>query len=797
MRKLEDPSNAWHELLAEGPLDKRQSEEYLDIAVSQWLLTGNRASAEGSKAFARLAAVIIQNHGDFWLRDFLRSPSSRKADEFLGLAVRANYSGDTESAIQCALRARALYGEAKNIAGASRSQAELVYALRRQSKARQCLVAITFLDRLLQNHGYKKLETASAYETSACHNMLSDFDLALHFAHLSAQRAEAANYPSDALRPRGMESNVFTTEGQASSAWLVDTEGLDLFWQGVYRAERAFQLYSDLQEASERSQLWRLSAVLQQEAITMLNETERNDFKAIAHFRLGLLHEEYGEDQQAQNEFVQAASIFARLPRSPTTALYQVFGEVELARLQAATNPLISMERLRQYGPAVSEIDNIMVRMPYYRALAEVERRLNQPTAESEYLKEGIRIGERGLGTLRTEQERWQQWQQIDKLYHRFLELKLRSSESSLETFGEWEFHRAGQLRYSRMTEQLRVPQVRNHLLKVQLKSLNHSTLISFSVFHDWTNVWVADDRGIHRIELKIEAETLEHEVRRFLSLCSDASSPIEKVNASGRRLYEMLIAPIETFLEQDRMLLIEEDAPLQNIPWSALMINGVYLGDRYRSAITPGLFYNPAGHRETVDTHGTLLVYPGSVTTAGQTYPALPDARKEIELIASLIPSATRLDDDRASLERTLHEMKSAALFHFAGHRESLSVGGALVLRDGALSAAALKQMHLPNMQLAVLSACSTTLAAGDPSRDPDGLVRAFQAAGATQVVATHWDVDSHASFTFAKIFYSELVSTHDVAAAIAAAHKEIRSDPALAHPFYWSAFEVYGAPR
>jgi len=86
--------------------------------------------------------------------------------------------------------------------------------------------------------------------------------------------------------------------------------------------------------------------------------------------------------------------------------------------------------------------------------------------------------------------------------------------------------------------------------------------------------------------------------------------------------------------------------------------------------------------------------------------------------------------------------------------------------------------------------------VAAGDTSRDPSGLVRAFLRAGASQVIATRWDVDSRASFEFSKNFYDRLLRSEDVTRAVNEARTAIRSDPARKHPFYWGAFELFGFP-
>jgi CHAT domain-containing protein len=285
----------------------------------------------------------------------------------------------------------------------------------------------------------------------------------------------------------------------------------------------------------------------------------------------------------------------------------------------------------------------------------------------------------------------------------------------------------------------------------------------------------------------------VESEVERFASLCSDPESALEKVNSSGMRLYQMLLAPLESLLEPNRVLVIEGDGILNRIPWAALSIsNQVYLGDRYTLMNSPGLFYAVPRPSLAARANHALVVYPGAVTLEGHHYEPLPNAQDEVNYITNLLPHAVSLEGKTATVERVLSEMNKASVFHFAGHADIRAAGGELLLRDGPLSASRLHTNTLSKGALVVLSACSTGVTGGDASRDPNGLVRAFLSAGASQVIATQWDVDSRASFTFSKNFYASLSHSQDVATAVSVAGRAIRSDPKTQHPYYWGAFEL-----
>jgi CHAT domain-containing protein len=192
-------------------------------------------------------------------------------------------------------------------------------------------------------------------------------------------------------------------------------------------------------------------------------------------------------------------------------------------------------------------------------------------------------------------------------------------------------------------------------------------------------------------------------------------------------------------------------------------------------------------------------VAYPGAAEFEDKTYPPLPHAKEEAEYVTHLQPGSVYLHENEVTPEELARQLPRASSFHFAGHAASREHGGELLLsgKDQALSASAVRRLDLRGMDLVVLSACSTAEADLDVARSPNGLVQAFLSAGAKQVVASRWDVDSGSTLTFFKAFYPRLSSSGDAAAAREAAGQAIRSNPKTQHPYYWAAFELYGTPN
>jgi CHAT domain-containing protein len=175
--------------------------------------------------------------------------------------------------------------------------------------------------------------------------------------------------------------------------------------------------------------------------------------------------------------------------------------------------------------------------------------------------------------------------------------------------------------------------------------------------------------------------------------------------------------------------------------------------------------------------------------------FPPLPDAIAEAEMVASRFHSAHLLTGRPATVAATHAQLSNATIFHFAGHAVGSSRRAGLLLSDGLLTAYSISAAELARMQLAVFSACGTQFGSTGRSDDPDSLVRTFLRAGVPHIVASRWNVDSAATRLFMDSFYKALLNGSSVAESIYQAQSQLRSRSGMAHPYYWSAFSVFGS--
>ncbi len=126
------------------------------------------------------------------------------------------------------------------------------------------------------------------------------------------------------------------------------------------------------------------------------------------------------------------------------------------------------------------------------------------------------------------------------------------------------------------------------------------------------------------------------------------------------------------------------------------------------------------------------------------------------------------------------------------------LAAGGA-GQDDGLLTAEEVSTLHLENTELVVLSGCDTARGANEAGEGLLGLRRAFQAAGARQIVSSLWPIDDTAARAWMLRFYqARLERNSSVAESVRAASvSELRRRRAAAqstHPFYWGSFVASG---
>ncbi len=162
-------------------------------------------------------------------------------------------------------------------------------------------------------------------------------------------------------------------------------------------------------------------------------------------------------------------------------------------------------------------------------------------------------------------------------------------------------------------------------------------------------------------------------------------------------------------------------------------------------------------------------------------------------------LPGEAVISDRHKERERKNYSNgKSASEEQDNDQIRKISVGGETELPEGErwTLRKILKELRIPDAQLAMLSACESGIV--NVENLPDeyiGLPAGFLAAGARRVVSSLWIVDDKSTFELMKRFYDNLIGKKMSAAdALRDAQLYIKSEVQFANPFFWGAFQMSG---
>ncbi len=297
--------------------------------------------------------------------------------------------------------------------------------------------------------------------------------------------------------------------------------------------------------------------------------------------------------------------------------------------------------------------------------------------------------------------------------------------------------------------------------------------------------------------------------------------------DALGAELYQKLFAPLEPHLAEARTLVVVPDGSLLYLPFETLRSADAYLLERFAVSYAPSataLAVIQGARRGAGGEPRGIVAFGDPVYTNAKYDPAevlsaqaerrfdltqLPYTRGEVTGITALFPTAERRTfwGADAREERVKSEDLSRSRYlHFAAHGvidETHPMRSGIVLssapdskEDGILQMSEVMRLKL-NAEVVTLSACRTGLGKLLRGEGVIGLTRAFQYAGADNVVVSLWNVNDIATAELMKAFYQNLTRGLAKDEALRQAKLQLLrgKQRAWAHPYFWAAFVLVGA--
>lgn len=270
----------------------------------------------------------------------------------------------------------------------------------------------------------------------------------------------------------------------------------------------------------------------------------------------------------------------------------------------------------------------------------------------------------------------------------------------------------------------------------------------------------------------------------------------------------------------QPKRLVIVPDAALHQLPFEALLLSA---GPRTKYVLDewPPISYSPSATvlsqlarraAAATSTERRLLLVGHSPSDTSGLAP-LPGVATECRRIASVwTKPVTKLLDREASESLVTRQLPLHSVVHLATHgfinEQADNLFGGLLLApeqdgDDSLSYLDILRTDLTNCELAVLSACQTSVGPERPMEASTSLAQAFLAAGARQVVASLWHVSDESTSELMADFYKRLAEDAAegrplrVAESLHAAKRHLRQSADWSSPAHWASFVFVGPAK
>jgi CHAT domain-containing protein len=331
---------------------------------------------------------------------------------------------------------------------------------------------------------------------------------------------------------------------------------------------------------------------------------------------------------------------------------------------------------------------------------------------------------------------------------------------------------------------------------------------VEYALLPDTLAMWIASSRGSRAYAVGVRRDSVAQLVDRFTR---EMGNPDVDTTSARARLFDLLAAPFASELAGGKEIVVVPDRELARVPFAALWnrTTGRYVLQDYRVRTLPSAAFLVAATRAaSPDSRSSALVIGNPTLDAATAaeLPPLPGASREAEQVARLYGRSQLLTGAEASRDRVMELLPKYGVFHFAGHAVAngdqpelsyLALGSQRSDEDGTVRAWEIAKLRLSNLQIVVLSACSTLNPRRSRMGAIAGLAYSFMRAGAPATVSTLWDVDDAVTTELLVSFHKRFSGGMPAAEALRLAQEDALSSgrPELRSPKAWGAF-VYTGP-
>ena len=270
------------------------------------------------------------------------------------------------------------------------------------------------------------------------------------------------------------------------------------------------------------------------------------------------------------------------------------------------------------------------------------------------------------------------------------------------------------------------------------------------------------------------------------------------------QRLYDLLLKPVSSSLENCEHLTIVPYGMLHYLPFHCLFDGVQFLVERVDVSYLPSAALMDICHQRGQRSQANRIPLKKSLVMGLSDGGRLAFAIQEARAVAQQLGASCKLDQDATT--KLLQEAGAGSpVVHIAAHglfRLDAPNFSHIKLADRQLSAIEVFNLDLSSCTLVTLSACETGRGIVGGVDEVIGLGRGFLYAGAASLMPTLWKVDDASSAELMEMYYQALLSEYGKAAALAGAQRAFLARartsiiPYRIHPYFWGGFQLIGDP-
>jgi tetratricopeptide (TPR) repeat protein len=740
----------------------------------------NSAFRGDSGDLAALAAAFENRHHDPWLGEILRLPSGpdwSKAIEILSGLAQVRTSGSNDySRLRTGIAWVANARMPKPL-GVWRDY-ELLYRDTRAQAVTNCPDPSPLLE---ASRDYPWFEAQSFLESSLCDVGVGDFDTASAKLDEAERISQQFGLSATLIRIPNFRGQRLVETGFFREALETATDALRKIESGGYPIRRAYDFHAIVVLAATQMNLPNTGYGASSMMISIAEQTGSPLWQMIGQCRRAAFALALGRRSDAETGFRAARTLFQNMSDVPAARPYWRSAEVRWLEMHRDRAGLYRMLR-----EALGESSTLRKTLYFDRNVTAALCRLGaqdgdladvEPLAEEFWrdLTQGAGGERSNLRAFRPEIESVSQ----------SLTLSWLNAGRTTEALAAWH-------RFMQFDEQLLAGRTASEPRRV----ISEGVLTVAPLVGDAGGLWYCA-HGDCAFHWAVGGYSdLVRRTRRLRRLCSLSTIPTQTVASEARGLYDRLF-PAGTGDVPHVFLNVRGE--LNTLPLQIFL--------QFETGKFTSFSFLPFGGAE-LRTPGIQANSKQGITIVAATdfdpklgLQKLPEIDQEIAGIRGSFQAVVILHGRLATAAALEQAAMTSDMLHFAGHAIPWRGGIGLVVEPDLAAATPDGRIGIWNMarprqiraRLVVFSACKTGSFEDAATVQPGQLPVSALLAGARQVVATLWDVNSAAAAAWTKSFYSHLSQGEPAAKALQEASEDVRSVAEWDHPRYWAAFSLY----